>query len=85
MGNISNFEQVLPNLAKVIQEQGEQGFFVMGYGTGEEENKREYQFFEEINTIAFKRKDKEPVENEEQEEDPWIKEKINLLKSKGLI
>lgn len=57
MGNVSNFEPILTNLAKVIQQQGEQGFFVMGYSAGDDENKREYQFFEDMNTIAYTRKE----------------------------
>lgn len=82
MGGISNFEPVLTNLAKEIQQQGEQGFFVMGYGEGDEENKREYQFFEDMNTIAYTRKEKSVSEDEE---DPWVTEKLNLLKSKEII
>jgi hypothetical protein len=38
-------------LSKIIQEQGEQGFFVAGYEVNE--NKREYTFFEDIKSIAY--------------------------------
>lgn len=90
VGNVFNFEPVLTNLAKVIQQQDEQGFFVMGYAASDEGNKREYHFFENMNTIAYTRKEnggktteKEPLS--EDEEDYWVKEKIELLKSKGLM
>ena len=90
VGNVSNFEPILTNLAKVIQQQGEQGFFVMGYSAGDEGNKREYQFFENMDTIAYTRKENGQQTTEEKpvsedEEDPWIIEKLNLLKSKEII
>jgi hypothetical protein len=51
----------------------------MGYAW---DDKREYQFFEDMNTVAYTRKEK-PVS--EDEEDLWIAEKLNLVKSQGII
>ena len=65
-GGISKFETILPNLSKIIQEQGGQGFFAMGYEVNE--NKREYTFFEDIKSIAYQRKDS-GEENSSSDED----------------
>ena len=98
---------IISKLTNEILKNGGEGFFVMAFTPNMENNKRQYYFFEDSKTIAFKKKelseeDKKQINKfnelqgnynheaeekpvQEQEEDPWIREKINHIISKGLI
>ena len=52
-----NITPIINNLASGIQKQGGQGFFVLGLG--EEDNKRQYNFFEDVKAIAYDKKQEE--------------------------
>lgn len=58
---------IISNLANEVLKQGGAGFFVMAYSPDIETNKREFYFFEDLNTIAFNKKTKQEVENEVEE------------------
>lgn len=81
MGEI-NPEKTTPiinTLASNLITQGIQGFFVMGFTTGED---RDYHFFEDLKSIAYKKKQSSETQKSAaaEEEELWINSKLQLLK-----
>lgn len=71
---------IINSLASDLITQGIQGFFVMGFTTGED---RDYHFFEDLKSIAYKKK--QSPETQESEEELWINSKLQLLKNKDIL
>jgi hypothetical protein len=76
-----NITPAINNLASAIQSKGGQGFFVLGMG--DEDNNRQYNFFEDVKSIAYD-KNAEEEKTAENDINEFSKELQKMLPLKNV-